>query len=94
MKNFQHIHNVLVNCGYPESHESKWFIQIEERDGCMIIPHWYDCGTKERAKKAAKSLLNKTDVYEVVVFSPDRNPVTFYGNFKEYSERIWRYYYG
>lgn len=94
MKNFTHIHNVLINSGYPESHNSEWYIKIEDYQGCQIIPHWYDCYTKERAKIAVKSLLNKTDVYTVTVYSPMRNPLSFHGyKFTDRDEHEWRYFF-
>lgn len=94
MKKFEHIHSVLINSGYPESHNSEWYIKIEDYQYPMIIPHWYDCFTKERAKIAVKSLLNKTDVYSVTVYSPFRNPLSFHGNkFNKSDEHEWRYYF-
>jgi hypothetical protein len=94
MKNFNHIHQVLTESGYPESNNSEWFIQIHDETNLpLMIPHWYDCKTKARAKVAVKSLLNKTDVYTVTVYSPCRNPVSFHGRFNELNEREWNYYY-
>lgn len=94
-ENFPHIHKVLTENGYLESKKSEWSIKIEVYDFPYIVPHWYDCGTKERAKIALKSLLNKTKVYSVTVFSPHRNPVSFHGyKFTECDERTWKYYYG
>lgn len=93
MKDFKHIHNVLIDSGYPETHDSEWYIKIEDHQDNRIIPHWYDCYTKERAKVAVKSLLNKTDVYKVVVYSPHRNPVSFIAGFNAASEYEWNYYY-
>lgn len=91
---FSHIHKVLTENGYPESHESSWYIKIEVYECPCIVPHWYDCQTKERAKVAVKSLLNKTDVYTVTVYSPHRNPVSFHGyKYTEFDERTWRYYF-
>lgn len=94
MKNFEHVHNVLVNSGYPESNKSDWYIKIEDYQSPLIVPHWYDCHTKERAKIAVKSLLNKTDAYSVTVYSPHRNPISFHGyKFTDMHEREWQYYY-
>ena len=96
MKNFEHIHQVLIDAGYPETHETEWYIQIKDYESQrpLIISHWYDCGTKERAKIAVKSLLNRAGVYEVTVFSPLANPISFYGGrFNGSSERTWAYYF-
>lgn len=94
MTSFQHIHEVLTNNGYPESNTGRWRIQIEERRDGKIIPHWYDCTTRARAKAAVRSLLNHTDLFEVVVYSPICNPITFSGRYTELSEREWKYYFG
>ena len=94
MKNFNHIHQILTESGYPESHDSEWFIQIHDEDNLpLMIPHWYDCQTKARAKVAVKSLLNKTDVYTVTVYSPNKNPISFHNKFTALSEHEWNYYY-
>lgn len=93
MKDFSHIHKVLTENGYPESHNSEWVICIEEYKAPQIIRHWYDCGTKAKAKIAVKSLLNLTDVYEVKVHSPHRNVISFHGKFNELSEHEWNYYF-
>lgn len=93
MENFKHIHQILTESGYPESHDSDWSIRIDDFQRPLIVPHWYDCHTKYRAKVAVKSLLNKTDIYSVTVYSPIRNPITFYGRFNELSEHEWRYYF-
>lgn len=93
MKDFNHIHQVLVDSGYPESHTSDWFIKIEDYQDNLIIPHWYDCHTKARTKVAVKSLLNKTDVYTVTVYSPSRNPISFHSKFTALSEHEWNYYF-
>lgn len=90
---FAHIHKVLTENDYPESHDSKWFIKIEDYQSPRIIPHWYDCYTKERAKVAVKSILNKTSIYSVTVYSPNRNPVSFHGKFGKMAEYEWRYYF-
>ena len=93
MKNFPRIHQILIDSGYPESHASDWYIKIDKYQGNLIVPHYYDCLTRERAKIAVKSLLNRTDVYEVTVYSPYRNPISFYGRFNELSEYEWNYYF-
>ena len=91
---FPHIHKVLTENGYPESRESAWYICIEVYERPCIVRHWYDCQTKERAKIAVKSLLNKTDVYTVAVYNPHTNPIRFHGNkYTEFDERTWRYYF-
>lgn len=91
MADFNHIHQVLVDSGYPESHDSEWFIKIYEYNGNRMTPHWYDCRTKERAKVAVKSLLNKTDIYEVTVFNPVTKATSFHGKFTTHSEHEWNY---
>lgn len=93
MKDFAHIRQVLTENGYPETHDSEWYIKIEDHQENLIVPHWFDCQTKYRAKIAVKSLLNRTDVYTVTVYSPDRNPVSFHGKFTELSEHEWNYYF-
>lgn len=93
MKDFNHIHQVLIDSGYPESHTSEWFIKIEEYQDNLIIPHWYDCYTEARAKVAVRSLLNKTDVYTVTVYSPHRNPISFHNKFNDMKEHEWNWYF-
>ena len=93
MENFRHIHQILLENGYPESHDSDWYIQIEVFQRPLIIPHWYDCHTKYRAKVAVRSLLNKTDVYSVTVFNPITGPISFYRRFNERAEHEWSYYF-
>lgn len=98
MKDFNHIHQILTENGYPETHESDWYICIEDHQENRIFPHYYDCHTKARAKTAVKSLLNKTDVYKVVVHHgrPEnryRQAISFIGNFDELSEHEWNYYF-
>lgn len=96
MVDFAHIHQVLTDAGYPESRNTEWFIKIDDYESQrpLIISHWYDCGTKERAKIAVKSLLNKTDVYDVTVYSPRRNAISFHGyKFTASHEHQWAYYY-
>lgn len=94
MTNFTHIRQVLSDAGYPESHDSEWFIQIHDETSLpLMIPHWFDCHTKARAKNAVKSLLNKTDVYSVTVYSPIANPISFHGRFSELSDHEWNYYF-
>lgn len=95
MVDFVHIHQVLTDAGYPESHNSEWFIGISDYVSRrpLIITHYYDCHTKERARIAVKSLLNKTKVYEVVVFSPHHAPIAFHGyKFSASHEREWDHY--
>jgi hypothetical protein len=58
-----------------------------------MIPHWYDCHNKDRAKVAVRSLLNKTDVYEVTVYSPIANPISFPAGFGATAEHKWNYYF-
>lgn len=99
MKDFAHIQKVLTENGYPETHDSEWYIKIEDHQENRIIPHWFDCQTKDRAKIAVKSLLNKTDVYKVVVHHgrPEnrfRQAISFIGNFNALSEHEWKYYFG
>lgn len=98
MNSFEHIHSVLVSNGYLEVSNNRrnieWYIRIDYYDRPRIIGHWYDCSTMERAKVAVKSLLNKTDIYTVVVYSPNRVPVSFSGHkFTKAHEREWKYYY-
>lgn len=98
MKDFNHIHNVLTASGYPESSNSDWYICILEYQDNRIFSHYYDCFTKERAKAALKSLLNKTDVYKVVVHHgrPEnryRQAITFIGKYDDMSEHEWNYYF-
>lgn len=93
IKGFASIHQILVKSGYPESHNSEWHIRIDEYKDNLIVGHYYDCGTRERAKAAVKALLNNTDVYSVVVYSPRRNPISFHAGFGEQAEHEWRYYF-
>lgn len=92
MKDFAHIRQVLTENGFPESTNSDWFIKIEEYQNNLIIPHYFDCQTKARAKAAVKSLLNKTDVYSVTVRHGSQ-AVSFHGKFTDLSEHEWNYYF-
>ena len=93
MLSFNHIHQVLIDAGYPESCDSAWYIKIYDYQDNLMIPHWYACYTKERAKTAVKSLLNKTDIYQVTVYSPICNPISFHTGFGERAEHEWNYYF-
>ena len=98
MKDFNNIHQFLIENGYPESANSDWYICIEDHQENRIFPHYYDCFTKDKAKTAVMSLLNNTDVYKVVVHHgrPEnrfRQAITFIGKFDERSEHEWYYYF-
>lgn len=92
MTDFAHIHQVLTENGYPEASKSDWVIRIEDHQAPRIIPHYYDCHTKARAKNAVKSLLNATDIYTVVVHH-GRQAISFHSKFTELSEHEWNYYF-
>lgn len=92
MKDFTHIHQVLTENGYPESSNSDWIIKIEDFHDSLIIPHYYDCFTKSRAKTAVKSLLNATDIYSVTVHH-GKQAVSFHHKFTDLSEHEWNYYF-
>lgn len=96
MNNFNHIREVLTNNGYPESSDSDWFIRIEEYDHPRIIPHFFACGTEDRAKRAVRSLLNSGVTYTVVVFNCPRlgrQGVSFHHRFSALSDREWARYF-
>ena len=93
IKGFDSIHQYLVKSGYPESHDSEWFIRIDEYKDNLIVGHYYDCVTRERAKAAAKVLLNNTDIYSVVVYNPICQPISFHNRFNKLTEHEWRYYF-
>lgn len=98
-QNFDHIRKVLLENGYPEIPSSaghEWFIQIETCEGSRIYRHNFDCQTNARAKIAAKSLLNKTDVYEVTVFHmmPDGKlgrAISYTAGWSKSTEREWEW---
>lgn len=94
-KEFEHVRNVLAECGYPEMKrrtDEQWYIQIEVYDCPRIYPHWFNCENEKKAYAAVTSLLNKTNVYEVTVFSPNRNPTTFRGSSIQ-REWNWTYHF-
>ena len=99
-QNFEHIRKVLTEFGYPEipnSNGYEWFLKIETYDGYRIIPHYFDCQTNARAKIAAKSLLNKTDVYKVTVFHqmPDGKldrAISYHAGWTKSTEYEWEWH--
>ena len=88
------IHNALISNGFPESNTGEWLIKLEDYSNRpLIVPHWYNAHTKEKAKELVKVLLKWTNIYDVAVYH-GKTRISFHGKFTKLSEHEWKYYFG